>query len=142
MGMFDRIRCDVPLPDGWEPDELQTKDFDCEMVTHIISAAGRLLLDQGRYEEVPKADRPYPDDDELLGLVGSIRRVPKYVDAEFHGVVNFYGLETTGYEPDDRYGPRGRPIYKSHDYLAKFTDGQLVSITLDPDTPSPEADHG
>lgn len=129
MGMFDYIRCEVPLPDGWISDELQTKDFDCEMVTHVITADGRLLLDRGDWEEVPKEERPYPDAEDFRALFGSIRRVPKTVDANFHGVVEFYGLEVVGYEPDERYGPRGRPVYKSHDYLAKFTDGKLVEIT-------------
>lgn len=129
MGMFDRIRCEVPLPDGWVPDELQTKDFDCEMVEHWITKDGRLMLDQGYDEEVPLIERPYPDapEGDLRRWAGSMRRVPNMVDAEFHGWVNFYGLETTGYEPD------GRPIYKSHDYRAKFTDGQLVEIKAEPD---------
>lgn len=128
MGMFDYICCEVPLPDGWAADELQTKDFDCEMVTHVITAAGRLLLDQGHWEGVPKEERPYPDADDWRSLFGSIRRVPKMVDANFHGLVDFGGLEVLRYEPDGRYGPKGRPIYKSHDYIAKFTDGQLVEI--------------
>jgi hypothetical protein len=47
MGMFDYLRCEVPLPDGARPAELQTKDFDCDMLTHVISSTGQLLLDQG-----------------------------------------------------------------------------------------------
>jgi hypothetical protein len=130
MGMFDYIRCEVPLPDGWQQDELQTKDFCCEMVEHVITADGRLMLDQGHWEAVPKSERPHPNDDGIMGLAGSIRRVGKMVDANYHGIVNFYGLETIRYEPDERYGSRGRPIYKNHEYLAKFTDGRLVEITV------------
>lgn len=115
MGMFDYVRCDVPLPDNWKPDELQTKDFDCEMVTHIISADGRLLLDRGYYEDVPLAERPYPDaePDDWRSLCGILRRVQKYEDANFHGLVNFYG------------GDQG----DWHHYNAKFTNGQLIEIT-------------
>lgn len=125
MGMFDRVRCEMPLPDGWVPDELQTKDFDCEMVEHLITKDGRLMLDRGHYEEVPLSERPYTDapEGDLRRLVGSIRRIPKMIDADFHGFVNFYGIEITGYE-------QGRPIYKIHDYRAKFTDGQLVMIEI------------
>lgn len=137
MGMFDYIRCEVPLPDGWSG-ELQTKDFDCEMVTHVISADGRLMLDRGHDEAVPLLERPLwkaewgdseaAEKEHLVSaLCGSVRRVPKYIDANFHGVVNFNGLETVGHVPDERYA-NGKPIYKRHNYDAKFTDGQLVEI--------------
>lgn len=111
MGMFDYVRVEPPLPDGWEASLLQTKDFDCELVTHIITAEGRMMLD----------------------TAGFWNGEPNYKDANFHGFVSLIGIETVGHEPDDRYGPNGRPIYKSHDYLAKFTDGQLVEITLVPE---------
>lgn len=144
MGMYDNMRVDVPLPDGWIPDELQTKDFDCEMVTHAISASGRLMLDRGHWEEVPLAERPmwnaaWGDSDaarkehSLEAICGSVRRVSKMEDAEFHGVVNFGGLEVLRRVPDEGYGSRGRPVYKRHDYYAKFTDGQLVEITVETD---------
>jgi len=114
MGMFDYIKCEAPLPDGFEG-MLQTKDFGCEMTTHIITKEGRLMLDNGYHESVPKAERPNPDDEGILGLRGSVRRVHKYEDASFHGIVNFYGTDT-----DENW----------HEYNAKFTDGQLVQIDL------------
>lgn len=115
MGMFDYIQCEVPLPDGWQPDDLQTKDFGCEMTTHIISKDGRLMLDRGYYEEVPKSERPYPNAEpgSWQSILGIMRRVHKYEDANFHGVVNFYG----GAFKDDW-----------HEYDAKFTNGDLVEI--------------
>jgi hypothetical protein len=145
MGMFDYIRCEVPLPDGWKPYDLQTKDFDCQMVTHVITKDGRLMLERiDRCEEVPRAERPYPNDDGILGLMGSIRNYKSLHDSKFHGVVNFYGSE---YQTPD-----GQPAsYKGvehdadgvrchttkaplkhvwHEYNAKFTDGQLVSIEV------------
>lgn len=146
MGMFDYIRCEVPLPDGYDPGPayFQSKDFDCEMVTHVISKDGRMMLDNGHYELVPllersmwkaewgdgpEAEKEHP----LEAACGCMHRIEKYEDANFHGLVNFYQLETVGHEPNERYGPKGRPIYKSHDYNAKFTDGQLVGIELLPD---------
>ncbi len=86
MSMFDYVRCEVPLPDDWNARNLQTKDFDCDMVTYTITKDGRLMLDNQH-------------------------------DANFHGVVNFYGSEGLIW----------------HEYNAKFTDGQLVGIDLVPD---------
>jgi hypothetical protein len=120
MGMFDYIRCKVPLPDGWLPHEpLQTKDFDCDMVCHEISPQGRLLLQRvDSVHEVPKAERPYPNDDGMLGLCGSIHREKSVRDSNFHGILNFYGSDQQK---------------NWHEYNAKFTDGQLVSIEVVPD---------
>lgn len=142
MGMFDYIKCEAPLPDGWVADELQTKDFDCEMVHHRISIDGRLLLDRGHNEDVPLLERrswkaewgdsqAAQDAHPIEALSGCIRRVPKYVDANFHGYVYFYGTERMGYEADESYGERGRPIEKWHGYNAKFTDGQLIEIVVE-----------
>lgn len=126
MGMFDNIDCEVPLPDGFIG-ELQTKDFGCEMITHKISKDGRLMLDRGHNEEVPLLERRQwkaewgtseaaQKEHFLEALCGSVRRVPKYVDANFHGYVNFYGSHRDGEK------------WIFHEYNAKFTDGQLVSI--------------
>jgi hypothetical protein len=43
MGMFDWIRCKVPLPDGFTG-ELQTKDLGNTLWTHEITEAGCLML--------------------------------------------------------------------------------------------------
>ena len=113
MGLFDYVKCEVPLPDGYLG-ELQTKDFDEPyMMEHVITKEGRLmrcyLL---RVEEVPKSERAYPDakDDDWRALCGCIKSVTELRDANFHGMFHFYF---------DKY------------YVAKFTDGQLVEITLD-----------
>lgn len=121
MGMFDYVRCEVPLPDGFTG-ELQTKDFCNDMVTHTITADGRLLLERiDRVEEVPKAERPYPDapDDDLRSIFGSIRTFTSSSECEFHGIMNFYGSE----------GDSAIGTHKWHEYNAKFTDGKLVEIT-------------
>jgi hypothetical protein len=126
MGMFDYIRCEVALPDGWVAGELQTKDFDCEMITHVISKDGRLLFDRGGWEAVPLlqrrlwraawGDSEQAEKDHVLeAAFGSMRRVPNYQDENFHGLVNFYG-----HDKDDQW----------HEYNAKFTDGQLTEIVL------------
>lgn len=43
MGLFDDLRCDAPLPDGFpSPDNFQTKDFACELAKYTITADGKL----------------------------------------------------------------------------------------------------
>lgn len=122
MGMFDYIRCELPLPDGWQPPHpLQTKDFDCDMVCHVINSDGRLMLQRiDSVHEVPKAERPYPnaDDDDILSICGSLRWETSLHDANFHGFVNFYGHDENK---------------NWHEYNAKFTDGQLVGIEFVPE---------
>jgi hypothetical protein len=117
VGMFDYIRCEVPLPDGWKPlDALQTKDFNCELVEHLITKDGRLILERIDHQEVvPEEERPYPNEKGILGIVGSIKTTTSRHESDFHGVIHFYGFED------------GDP-HKWHEYEAKFTDGKLVHI--------------
>lgn len=125
MGMFDYIKCERALPDGFAG-ELQTKDFDCDMVTHRITADGRLMLTRiDRRELVPKSERPFPDAAEgtIEEIAGSIRTFTSEHDSHFHGWVRFYGSEGS---PNDE-------TWIWHEYRAKFTDGQLVTIELAPD---------
>lgn len=127
MGMFDYIRCDAPLPDGWKPKgSLQTKDFDCEMVEHIITSDGKLMLERiDEVIEVPKHERPYPDapDDCLQSICGSVKYIKSHHAAsDFHGVIRFYGYE----------GDPNADEIEWHEYNAKFTDGQLVEIRAVP----------
>lgn len=144
MGMFDYVKCDKPLPDGWNLNNdyvgLQTKDFDCDMTTIWITAEGRLLVEDFEYEEVPKAERPYPNDDGFLGLAGSIRKVNRrWRDLNYHGDMWFGGLEDL---KDDywvesaarREGGFWQKRYRDHDYIARFTYGLLVSLICDPET--------
>lgn len=79
MGMFDTVRCERSLPDGWQPGEyeLQTKDFDCYLELYVITSEGRLLRAEAR--NAPGRD------------VG------------FHGYVNFYGIEGDSNNPDARW---------------------------------------
>lgn len=143
MGMFDYVKCERPLPDGWDLTNdavgLQTKDFDCEMTTLRITAEGRLVVERFETEVVPKEERPYPDGDGLFGLMGSLRRVnQREVDLNYHGTFSFGGLEDL---KDDEWVVHGlhpgggfwRKRYRDHGYLAKFTDGQLVALEVDPD---------
>jgi hypothetical protein len=122
MGMFDYIKCEIPLPDGFSG-ELQTKDFDCTLSTHIIKADGSLELDNGHDEIVPEGERPYPNAEGLKKFIGSLRHIPKLEKTNFHGMLRFYGIEKMGYDSES-----GKPLDKWHEYIAKFTDGKLMSI--------------
>ncbi len=139
--MFDHIRCEQPLPDGWQPDEsMQTKDLDCELAKYVITKGGRLLCDRGHVEN----GRCYLDYADPV-RANDIKWVPRMVDTDFDGVIRFGGLEVIGYESDHQMYGRpvtyrssgkpivigGKPIYKLHDYRAKFEDGQLTKIVMD-----------
>lgn len=119
MGMFDYIRCEAPLPETPvpPPQEFQTKDTpDQGMTVYTITKDGRLTWRPYQYEKVPKAERPYPDDDGILGLAGSIRRIEQETRiVDFHGDINFYGSTRDG---------------GWWEYRARFTDGRLSRIDV------------
>jgi hypothetical protein len=111
MGMFDKVICEVPLPDGWKPEasDLQTKDFECCLTTIKISSDGKL-------HRLEWESEPYDlDEPDWLGMTKGLRRInERWAEIWFHGFMNFYGNETDGW----------------HEYSAKFTDGELVSIMV------------
>lgn len=144
MGMHDSVRCERPLPDGWQPDEpMQTKDLDRELLAYVITKAGRLLCDRGHFENLPDRSREYGEAFELFTDMVSTgaERVPQLVDTGFDGMLRFGGLEVIGYEPGQSpvtYRSSrssvvvgGKPIYRMHDYRAVFEDGQLIEIVMD-----------
>ena len=71
MGMFDHVKCELPLPDGFNGVGLQTKDFDRSLAVLTITKDGRLVTD----------NRDWWRDD------------GKPYDLEFDGQFNFYSLE-------------------------------------------------
>lgn len=46
MGMFDYLRCEVPLPPGDHSGPYQTKSLACELDTYTIRANGELWGEQ------------------------------------------------------------------------------------------------
>lgn len=126
MSMYDHIRCEVALPDGFAGDPLfRTQDFERVLATHAIRDDG-LYLDDGHYETVPKAERPHPDAEEgtLEELKGSLHWVPNLVlHREAHGLIHFYGEDAAG---------------QQHHYEAKFMDGELVGIRIRLEPPKAE----
>jgi len=121
MGMFDNLFINtdkLPVSDeekvliGNNPD-WQTKDFDCDMTEIYITDEGELKINRWNYESVPKEERPHPDGEGLLGLMGSLRRVNERLETiPYHGYVNFYSkIKEDWYE-----------------FSAKFTNGKLECI--------------
>lgn len=94
MGMFDDVICEASLPDEYLGKNFQTKDLDCIMAKLKITEDGRLLRCLSWRDE-------------------------NWIDLDFHGILNFYTMDTGMY-----VNRRGW-----HEYNAKFTDGQLVEIT-------------
>jgi len=114
MGMFDSVYCKYPLPDC--PTELvggewQTKAFDCELETYTITEAGRLL--------VLKRDWKWKNDDGSPFGGWLLATNEETVDTNFHGTFNFYSNLGEDYSDPANW----------YEYVAKFTDGQLVSVT-------------
>jgi hypothetical protein len=115
MGMFDHLICEMPLPAQPRPPRshrFQTKDTEPQFLERFtINADGRLIHHTVRYEEVPRAELPYPD----MPFIGAMREIPTgNVDTNFHGYLKFH-----------TYDGETREWWR---YEAKFTDGQCVEI--------------
>ncbi|MFL6600787.1 MAG: hypothetical protein ACJ8R9_05595 [Steroidobacteraceae bacterium] len=112
MGMFDYV-----LHEGRR---YQTKDTPDLCLTEYRIVNNRLVWDEYHFEEVPNAERPYPNGDGLLRLVGCLRRVidRHNVDLVWHGYLHMI--------PED--GSEGS-------FRAKFTDGVLVAFERLPEHP-------
>lgn len=119
MGMFDEIRCDAPLPDGYDADGIwfQSKSFpDCCLCRYVITQGGRLLdaanndLEPEGYLNFYTTDSPQGDaaySDALwreyrahfaVGRLQSIVRVAKNEpEARYHGLASFRWFNTPSF---------------------------------------------
>lgn len=96
MGLFDDVKVEFPLPDpAYQDLDFQTKDFDCEMDTYLITADGKLIRNTAKVQL---------KNDEYVPIGGNISEV------DFHGDFNFY----TSLENQD---------LKWLEYKARFTEG-------------------
>jgi hypothetical protein len=132
MGMYDHLYVEdlslLPLSDEERSllstsTEWQTKSLDSTLTDVFITPNRRLEVLSFEYEEVPREERPHPDDDGFMGMIGSLRRVNKRrVDTGHHGYLNFYTSH------------KGEWL----EFMAKFTDGVMVGI----ERVSPKYDNG
>lgn len=91
----------------------QTKDFDCQLTEIYITDEDELKINRFEYEEVPKHERPYPNEDGLRGLMGSVKRINERLEPIYYsGELNFYS-----HVGNDWY-----------EFFAQFNNGKLISI--------------
>jgi len=131
MGLFDYLRCEIPLPAvGCEGYEFQTKDTPSQyMENYVIRADGSLWV-----EEYDIEDRSDPKAEGLQAICGMMTRVNERWTAcdSFTGEICF-----TKYEDD----------YSTHVLFSSyFDDGKLKFLKVIEDTRKPAAptgqDHG
>lgn len=140
MSMFDYLRCEPNLPDGWCPPEdhlFQTNDLDRELATHCITHDGRLMVARIiGYENVPKNEWKYHGAEpgslhELLHEKTKKRAIWQEIQMPWHGYIDFVGRE--GLKPfpgGPMTGAEMKEYTRWHRYRAKFTDGRLVEIIV------------
>lgn len=100
MGMYDHVRCEIPLPGITAETQFQSKDLDDEMKEWVIRADGSIVKHDYEMETVPKAERPYPNapDDTLWAIYGMLREKPgtqRIIERKIDGDVHFYAGEFT-----------------------------------------------
>jgi len=85
MGMFDYVRCKLPMAVGQEPvtSTFQTKSLWRGLDEFTINEAGRLIFHRHRYSFTGGAERPVAEH------VGDI-------DMEYHGDLELYGTMRDG----------------------------------------------
>lgn len=126
MGMFDTVLINtnrLPLTRaekkllGDNP-EWQTKDWESVLTEIHITDEGEFKVNQWKYEEVPKEERPYPEAEGVMSMRGCLRRVDQRLETIlYHGYLQFY----TGVKDE-------QDNHTWFEFSAKFTDGRLVGI--------------
>jgi len=100
MGMFDELRCEYPLPDGFDPhgERFQTKDTPEQYLDlYVLTSEGTLR------HEASGACIPY------------------------HGALTFYATNITGAGPKGVITKDDTPPWWA-EYVALFDHGQLLKL--------------
>jgi hypothetical protein len=116
MGMFDNLYVNSNMLPVSEIEveklknaEWQTKSLECIMTEIYITENGKLEVTEFDYETVPKEERPYPDDDGIKGVFGSIRRTNvRRISSNYNGEIIFYNSD--------------------YEFVALFDSGSLLTI--------------
>jgi len=122
MGMFDYLRCEMPLPPEPPPPDgclFQTKDVPTPqlyMEEWVILADGRLKKAGVRYEDRSDKTAPEGSFERLAGCMTPIPDPEKDQYFEHHGDIAFY-----------HYDDKTKAWWE---YVARFTDGRCVKIWL------------
>lgn len=120
MGMYDYVRCMVPLPvDGDHSQrQFQSKSLNCDLDSIEIREDGSLWIE--RYDTEDHSD---PNAEGLMSLVGKMTRVnQEMVPLDFTGEIRFYDfIATEG------------PTYESRgwfEFSAYFVKGCIKHLEL------------
>ena len=119
MGLFDYLRCKLPLPVAGANDlEFQTKDTDAQYMDHYeIREDGTLW-----HQEYDTEDRSDPNAEGLAALFGCMTRVnERWVQDDMTGEVRFY---TYFGDANDKQPISERWI----EFSAYFASGQLKQL--------------
>lgn len=102
MGLFDNIRCEMPMPNGRavQKDSFQTKSLWCSMHHFTITAAGRLIFHKRHYSAASAVNPGEPVDVADL-------------DMYYHGDLALHGATPEG---------------DSVSYVVRFTHGAVEWI--------------
>ena len=97
MGMFDHVRCEYPLPDGFVPGDtvvFQTKDMDNVMDNYRISAEGRLLCEKWSLAEA-EAEDPAASSGLFAGAIFLVGRAGGTATTSLAGSLSAAGLSSS-----------------------------------------------
>lgn len=100
MGMFDELRCDYPLPDGFDPagDWFQTKDTPDQYLSRYILRSDGVLIEEATGETLP-----------------------------FHGALTFYTGNIVGAGPKGFMTSDGTAPWEAV-YCALYDHGHLLKL--------------
>lgn len=124
MGMFDELKCDYPMPKGYEflqKEGFQTKEFDNLLDEYLITKDGELVRTIKEWSMVPEEKRPFYgtsewDDYPIYKMFGSIKTEKTGKEKiEYHGYVHFHTIVNNVF----------------YDLKAKFTDGKVVDLVIE-----------
>ena len=131
MGMYDYLQSEVPMPDGWEHPEFQTKDLNCELDRYQIAADGRLMIERFDMEPVGEP-KQHPFFDSWKDWQEERRVNVRWEPYPHHGDVWFYSYDgdvnSAGWKREDHW----------HEYRARFTAGVLTELVTIESPPIPQ----
>lgn len=122
MSMFDNLFINsdkLPVSDH-EKNVLKnvrwiTKDFENDLTEIYITDDNKLDINRWEMDTVPKKERPFPDDDGIKGLLGSLKRINERLERiDYHGYIYFGQVVNE----------------KRYEFKAKFTDGILQKVEI------------
>lgn len=130
MGMFDYIKCEYPLPDGFGQGRdisFQTKDLECAMDTYVIDEEGFLNLEKWGVRDLP-ATQHRKSTGILNAFWDAHERVFEGLEkVDYTGEVEFYYSNIAAMGPEG-FSTRNDEPYEARTYTAVFEKGVLIKL--------------